>query len=259
MRALVVIGLVACGGGYRTRPPAHAARPGCSVDGTLVDVGAVTDAAPVVIAYVHHSFQPPQLVAVWADGSMVASHGRELVQGTVPAGEAARVAREVAAGLSRAPDYAELPGPIDQPRVELIARDGAAWRHALMWGARPTSYDGAPDGFRAAYRALLSLQPAQTSPFRPDELTIAYAPVDTGVPPVAWPADVPAPPADRTTATIDARFDAQLRALVAASVEQRPPRPIAFGDKTWRIEITRRFRGQQLVETVRDCARAAAD
>lgn len=250
MRVILVIAVVACGG-YRSRPPTHVSRPGCTIDGTLVEIGADRmDTAPLVVAYVHHSFRASDVFAVWADGAVVTNVGRDLVQGRVSPADATRVAREVAAGLARAPDYAELSGPIDQPRVEFVARDGTHWRHALVWGARPTSYGDAPEGFQTAYRALQSLHPATTAPFQPDELAIAYEPVDLGVPPVAWPAEIPEPPVDRTTATLDPRYDAPLRALLEGAGRH----PIAFANKTWRIEIRRKFRGELVIDNVRRCA-----
>lgn len=255
MRFSLVLALAACGG-YRTRPPAHVDSPGCKVDGTLVDLGADgTDAAPLAIAYVHHSFQPSEFVAVWADGTMVMTRDRSIVQGTVPASDALRVARAVVAGIARAPDYAELPGPVDVPRVELFARDGARWRHTLVWGASPRSFDRAPEGFVEAYRALLSLHPSTTTAFQPADLAIEYAPADIGTTSVPWPVDIPQPPPDGTTMTLDARYDAPLQALLDASLRQSPPHPIAFADRTWRISVTRRFRGEQVIEGLRRCAR----
>jgi hypothetical protein len=253
MRLVVaLVALVACGG-YRTFPPAHVAAPGCTVEGTLVDVGVADTDAPVVVAYVHHSFMPSEVVALWADGTIVMTRDRRLVQGAVAMSDAARVAQEVVAGIARSPDYAELPGPVDMPRVELFARAGTQWRHSFVWGASPHSYGKAPDGFVAAYRALLALHPTTTVPFQPAELALDYAPADLGTPAVPWPADLPEPPADQTTATLAGHYDAQLQALLDASSRQRPPRPIAFAERTWRVTVARRFRGEQVVDALRAC------
>jgi hypothetical protein len=257
MRILVVVALAACSG-YRTRPPAHVSRAGCTVDGTVVDAGTEgLDAAPIAIAYVHHSFTPSDVLAVWADGAMVmTAEDGERVQGTVPAADAARAAREIVVGLAGAPDYAELPGPTDQSRVELFARDGARWRHALVWGASPTSYEHAPPAFQAAYRALLALHPATLAPFSPAELAIDYQPVDLGTASVPWPVDVPVPPADQTSATLDPRHDAAMRAIVAA-MRESPPHAVEFADRTWRVDVHRRFHGELVIERIAACARHA--
>src|SRR5689334_11369142 len=107
--AVAFVALAACGG-YRTFPPAHVAVAGCTVDGTLVDVDADSADAPLVVAYVHHSFMPSDVVALWADGTIVMTRDHQLVQGAVAVGDATRVARVVVAGIARSPDYAELPG-----------------------------------------------------------------------------------------------------------------------------------------------------
>jgi hypothetical protein len=258
MRAFVAVCVLAACGGYRTRAPAHVSRAGCSVDGTVVDAGVDgLDNAPIAIAYVHHSFMPSDVLAVWADGAVVMTgeHG-ERMQGTVSVAEATRAAHEIAAALARAPDYAELQGPTDQPRVELFAREGTHWRHALVWGASPTSYGDAPPAFQAAYRALLALHPASPSRFSPADLAIDYKPVDLGTAPIAWPADVPQPPADQTSAVFDPRYDAQLRTVVHA-MHAAPPHAVEFANRTWRVDVHRRFRGELAVERVVECAHHA--
>ncbi len=254
-RCAIALAVVCCGPRiHAIGPDVTRDAPGCRRDHNVVDAGPVGD-APLAVVYERAMFFATDIPAVvlWPDGTLAFSVKREWFAATLGAAEASRIASDAVAALRAAPRHAEISrDETDQPIVELIVRDGARWRVSDVRGLRRGDRG---DGVSAAYRELLSRAHGGTSHYAPDAIAVDYEPVADYTGELAWPADVP-PPADPEVAgsiVVAAAAEPALRVLELAGA--RSGRAIVVADKHVRIHVRRRFRGQDAIERVVDCAR----
>ena len=254
-RCGLAIVLACCGPSLRAiGPDVRRDEPGCKRDHNLIDVGAIED-APLAVVYEHAMFFSSDLPAVvlWPDGTLAFSVRREWFVAQLGADEATRIAADAAASLGSAPRHAEIDrDETDQPVVELVVRDGSGWR---VSGVRGLRRGDRGDGVAAAYRELLARAHGSTARYTPDAIAIEYAPVADYTGELAWPADI-TPPADPTVEgelVVAAAVEPALRALELEA--QRSGRAIVVAGQHLRFHLRRRFRGQDAIERVLECAR----
>jgi hypothetical protein len=212
-------------------------------------------------------------LAVWPDGAIVFRDATGAREGRLDPAEARRLVDETAARIRGAPAYASVSAETDQPEVELVIRDGDAWRRAAVYGLwpdgplapveldddlnlveHPEHTPTEPAGFLAAYQDLRRVTAAPSRAFRPRDVEIMYKrqPAPSSLP-LAWPADLPAP---STTAPAPARDDYRswplpLRYLDAARALDE--RDVVLDGHAWRILVLERFRGESVIDRLRVC------
>ena len=251
MRALLVA-LAACGPGiHAVRPDIVRDEPGCKLHDNLAEVPAAAD-APLVVLYEHGAFFSPKLpsLVLWADGALLYRPESSAWRiGRVDDADA--IAREIAADLHASTRYAEASVTMsDMPTIEIVARDGAAWRITSVYGVER---DARGDGFAAAYRRLATLRPATGTPYDPPEVTVTLQPYPDALVEQPWPATIPPPPDGGGEVIVAGRDAPALRALTPTGHDTEPA--ITSAGHKWRMRIAPRFRGQATIERVVHCAR----
>jgi len=201
---------------------------------------------------------------VWRSGDVIFKSDdptREL-QGSIGAAAAEQLIADVARRLRDVPAHDQTKRMSDAPTVEIAVRDGGTWRIADVYGAMRG--DHRPAGFAQAYRELVAARPKQGTAFQPVDILVHVAGYDSALgDPLPWPSDVPAPaptlvPRDdgiSDSFIVDAKFRPSLEQLIQAASRGNPPWPIGFNGHKWSVHPIARFRGQEHIEAVLECAR----
>lgn len=147
----------------------------CQPQGNVVTTGAISDDVPVIALFErnawHCGFDVPSLL-IWTDGTVVFSDGAygeslHLLQSTTTTWQAREIARSVAQRLRNAPPDTEITkNATDQPSVQIVFRDGEAWRVVEVYGLT-RDVQTVPDAVRdvrAAYHQLLDWRPREGVP-----------------------------------------------------------------------------------------------
>jgi hypothetical protein len=171
--------LVGCGHATPARDTAgiESADPiRCQPHGNALATGAASSDVPLVTLYErdtwHSGFDVPTLL-IWADGSVVYSEGKygeslRLMQAASTTWQVREIVQSTISRLRDAPLYTEITNATDQMSVEIIFRDGEAWRDVDVYGlTREVTAKDVPEHVRdivGAYHALLDSRPASGVP-----------------------------------------------------------------------------------------------
>jgi hypothetical protein len=182
---LIAAAMAACGhtapqGSSTSLPPRGSAADGtsddlpirCEPNGNLVARGETSGDVPLLTLYErdawHSGFDVPSLL-MWSDGTVVYGEGKygeslRLMQTPSTTWQVRDTVQATIRRLRDAPGHTEITNWTDQQTVQIIFRDGDAWRVVEVYGlTREVSEKSAPEAVRdvvAAYHALLDARPS---------------------------------------------------------------------------------------------------
>jgi hypothetical protein len=195
---LVLVALAACARTSAPAAPAHHAAAtsqhvACAANRNIVAVSPPSPDEPVLVMYERSSwlsgFDVPTLV-LWADGTVAmgdaaGTNSHHLLAASLPADQALSIVQTTLADLRSAPIYTEVSDFTDQPSVQIVVRDGNAWRSIDVYGLERSTKDAeltpAVQPIAAVYRRLLAVHPPSSGPLT--------QPVER---PEGWPDEMPA-------------------------------------------------------------------
>ncbi|HEY1547003.1 MAG TPA: hypothetical protein VGG28_04260 [Kofleriaceae bacterium] len=256
-----------------------ATAPSCTVDTEYwADSEPIDPQTPIAVVIANNGWgngEDRPAIAVWPDGAVLDA-GKV---GHITPARAVEIAHAVAAALRAVPPRVSLTDAFDTPSTLIAARDGKRWRVVRVEGlafrgvqgvASVRAANGRPDQPEpdAIAQAIAAFDPvdkaAKPTEYTPVELVLEMQQIpphtsfaeDWPGAPLDWPTNWPAPPQTKNDDPFELVVSGKLAAEVEAFADKmwQTKQPVKIRAASWMFYVRERFRGEDAIETVAECA-----
>ncbi|MDB4933592.1 MAG: hypothetical protein JWP87_564 [Labilithrix sp.] len=176
-----------------------------------------------------------------------------------------------ATGVDNIASYTDICHCSDGPTTTILYRTGAYWRSISMYGMTPEGLPTAmpsappPRAFVDARKLLADFSPTKTETWSPELIEVMLGAFEySSMKPLAWPSDVPSPPA--AAAAPDGVIPGVYKHRVAGIHEDKlralersldPHQAVLVNGHKWSLGIKVLLPEEEYLHRVRDCANRA--